>query len=126
MIEFKEEVTAEQVEDVYNRWSSLKGLCVRSDSQKPYITKQMAGRNISLEKLTGGFTHIFIEEFKNEQDRNYYLKKDPAHRDFGKIVEPLVKSAQSVQNDDDIYFDNKSWYGSRCRTLSEPADADYF
>ncbi|EED18979.1 conserved hypothetical protein [Talaromyces stipitatus ATCC 10500] len=94
MIEFKAEVTTEQIEDVYSRHLALKDLCVRSDSKKPYITNQMAGKDISVENLSGGFTHIFIEEFDNIEDRNYYLKEDSAHAEFGKVVENLVKSAQ--------------------------------
>lgn len=33
-----------------------------------------------------GLTHGFVVEFENEEDRDYYLNKDPAHLDFVKWV----------------------------------------
>ncbi|KAJ6118648.1 Major facilitator superfamily domain general substrate transporter [Penicillium samsonianum] len=42
----------------------------------------------------GGFTHVYVTQFDNEEDRDYYLRKDAAHEEFGKIVGPLFKSAQ--------------------------------
>ena len=32
----------------------------------------------------GGLTHGFVVEFASEEDREYYLTKDPAHLEFGK------------------------------------------
>ncbi|KAL4756990.1 Dabb family protein [Aspergillus foveolatus] len=94
MISFKEEVTAEQVEDVNSRFRALKDQCVRAESKTPYIADQMAGKDISVENLTGGFTHVYVTQFDNKEDRDYYLKEDAAHAEFGKIVGPLFKSAQ--------------------------------
>ncbi|KAJ6083212.1 Major facilitator superfamily domain general substrate transporter [Penicillium canescens] len=85
MISFKEEVTAEQVN---RRFRALKDQCVRAESKTPYITNQMAGKDISVENKTGGFTHVYVTQFDNEEDRDYY------HAEFGKIVGPLFKSAQ--------------------------------
>ncbi|KAK4870165.1 hypothetical protein LT330_005219 [Penicillium expansum] len=94
MISFKEEVTPEQVEGVNRLFLALKDQCVRAESETPYITSQMAGKDISVENKAGGFTHVYVTQFDNEEDRDYYLRKDAAHAEFGKIVGPLFESAQ--------------------------------
>ncbi|KAJ5518685.1 Major facilitator superfamily domain general substrate transporter [Penicillium expansum] len=104
MISFKEEVTPEQVEGVNRLFLALKDQCVRAESETPYITNQMAGKDISVENKAGyqvhlgiyrgGFTHVYVTQFDNEEDRDYYLRKDAAHAEFGKIVGPLFESAQ--------------------------------
>jgi hypothetical protein len=33
----------------------------------------------NLHTWKNGFTHAFISEFENEEDRKYYLEKDPEH-----------------------------------------------
>jgi hypothetical protein len=50
----------------------------------------------SVDRNKGGITHAFIEEFENEEDRKYYLEKDPAHLEFVKSVGGVVKRAQVV------------------------------
>lgn len=37
-------------------------------------------------------THGFVVEFENEEDRKYYLEKDPAHLAFVKSLDGLVNS----------------------------------
>jgi hypothetical protein len=41
-------------------------------------------------------THIFVSEFENEEDRAYYLEKDPAHLDFVKSLSTVVEITQVV------------------------------
>jgi len=48
------------------------------------------------EFLQGGITHAFVVEFDNEEDRKYYLEKDPAHLAFVKSIGAVVKKAQVV------------------------------
>lgn len=43
-----------------------------------------------------GITHVFISEFENEEDRQYYLKEDPAHLAFIKSVAGIVSKVQVV------------------------------
>lgn len=42
--------------------------------------------NIANPILQGPFTHGFVVEFETEQDRDYYVSKDPAHQDFIKFA----------------------------------------
>jgi hypothetical protein len=44
----------------------------------------------------GGITHGFVVEFDNEEDREYYLDKDPAHLSFKESVGALLDRAQVI------------------------------
>lgn len=37
-----------------------------------------------------------MEEFENEDDRKYYLEKDPAHKEFVKALGELVEKVQII------------------------------
>jgi Stress responsive A/B Barrel Domain len=39
-------------------------------------------------------THAFAVEFASEEDRDYYVRHDPAHLAFVKSVEAVVEKAQ--------------------------------
>lgn len=43
-----------------------------------------------------GFTHIFVSEFESEEDRAYYVNKDPAHLAFVKSLAGVVDKVQAV------------------------------
>ncbi|KAK6953335.1 hypothetical protein Daesc_005638 [Daldinia eschscholtzii] len=43
-----------------------------------------------------GMTHVFIFEFESEEDREYYLNKDPAHTEFATGVINLIEKLQAV------------------------------
>jgi hypothetical protein len=44
--------------------------------------------------VENGFTHAFVLEFENEEDRNFYVKQDEAHLAFVATLEGLVEKAQ--------------------------------
>jgi len=44
----------------------------------------------------GAFTHGFVSEFENEEDRKYYLEKDPAHLAFVKSLDGIVQNVRVV------------------------------
>lgn len=46
--------------------------------------------------MQGGITHAFVSEFDSEEDRRYYLEKDPAHLAFVKSISGVVSKAQVV------------------------------
>ena len=74
---------------------ALKTNCIHPDTGKPYIKASSGGVNNSIEGLADGFTHAFVVEFESVEDRDYYVKKDPAHAAFlkslgGVLVKPLV------------------------------------
>ena len=44
--------------------------------------------------VQNGFTHAFVVEFENEQDRDFYVKEDEAHLAFVASLEGLVDGVQ--------------------------------
>lgn len=46
--------------------------------------------------IQNGISHVFVSEFDNEEDRQYYLNKDPAHLAFVKSLGGVVEKVQSV------------------------------
>ncbi|RSH86979.1 hypothetical protein EHS25_003467 [Saitozyma podzolica] len=61
---------------------SLKDTCVRPTDAKPYISAIRGGRQSSKEGKDQGMDVVFILEFDNDEDLQYYLWKDPAHDAF--------------------------------------------
>jgi hypothetical protein len=50
-----------------------------------------------------GITHAFISEFENEQDRDYYVKEDPAHQAFVAFAGAFLEKAQVVDFNKDVF-----------------------
>ena len=46
-----------------------------------------------------GYSHGFVFEFLNPQDRNYYAFDDPAHDGFKAAVKPLADGVQVLDHD---------------------------
>jgi hypothetical protein len=49
-----------------------------------------------LTHIQGGITHVFVSEFENEEDRKYYLEKDPAHMAFLRALKDVVQTIRVV------------------------------
>lgn len=41
-------------------------------------------------------THAFVYGFENEDDRKYYLEKDPKHMELVSSIEDIVEKVQVV------------------------------
>lgn len=79
---FKETAAKDQIQQVEKAFADLK--------QKIKVIKSLEwGTNISPENLNKGFTHCWVLTFKNEQDRDIYLKH-PDHQAFGKMLGPVL------------------------------------
>lgn len=90
----------------------LKDKCIHPTTKKTYVKSYGGGRDNSPEgqqvvaiplldgrsaKLTrkqGGFTHGFVSEFGSDEDRKYYLEKDPAHLDFVASLKDIVQNVR--------------------------------
>ncbi|KAG5953065.1 hypothetical protein E4U53_007033 [Claviceps sorghi] len=92
-IGFKEDATSEAIAQCCQELLDLKHRCILASSQKPYIVSSKGGKDMSIENLSNGFTHVFVVEFASVADRDYYVKEDEAHRSF---VEKWVTSADGV------------------------------
>lgn len=81
---------------VCDKMLALRDQCIHPQTQKPYVKMGIGGRDNSPEGLQGGITHAFVSEFENEQDREYYLHKDPAHLAFVSGLDGIVSKAQVI------------------------------
>jgi hypothetical protein len=79
---FKDTASAQDIDKVVQAFAALK-------KQIPAIVDFEWGLNNSPEKHNKGCTHVFTLTFKSEKDRNAYLV-DPAHKEFGKLVGPVL------------------------------------
>ncbi|KAI9841863.1 MAG: hypothetical protein M1837_000333 [Sclerophora amabilis] len=96
MFEFKPGTSPETVKDVCDRMLALKEQCILPTTNKPYIKTSVGGRDNSPEGMQHGLTHAFVVEFANEEDRNHYVDKDPAHLDFVKSIGGVIATAQVI------------------------------
>ncbi|TKA74774.1 hypothetical protein B0A55_03863 [Friedmanniomyces simplex] len=96
LFEFKPTIGHEKVADVCKRMLALPQKCLHPNSQQPYVKGYGGGRDTSLEGLQGAFSHGFVSEFQSEEDRKYYLEKDPAHLEFVASLDGLVENVQVV------------------------------
>ncbi|OCL09562.1 hypothetical protein AOQ84DRAFT_18479 [Glonium stellatum] len=96
LFEFKPTTTHQVVEDVCKRMLALREKCLHPSTQKPYLKSSAGGRDNSPEGHQGGFSHGFVVEFENNEDRKYYLEKDPEHLAFVKSLEGVVQNVRVV------------------------------
>lgn len=79
---FKDSATKEDIRKVEEAFRALK-------SKVPQIKKLVWGLNNSPEGLNKGCTHAWVLTFASEADRDAYLVH-PDHKEFGKLVGPLL------------------------------------
>ncbi|OCK75386.1 stress responsive A/B barrel domain protein [Lepidopterella palustris CBS 459.81] len=96
LFEFKPTTSHKQVEDVCKRMLELQHNCIHPTTQKPYINSVVGGRDNSPEGHQGGFSHGFVCQFENEEDREYYVKKDPMHLAFVKSLDGILQNVRVV------------------------------
>jgi len=97
LFEFKPSVEMEVIHDVCRRMLALRHKCISPATNKPYILDNSGGRDNSPEgHQVGGFSHAFVSHFASHEDREYYLKKDPAHLEFVKSLENIIQNVRVV------------------------------
>jgi hypothetical protein len=94
LFEFKADASAEKVTETCNNFLGLRDKCLHPTSTKPYIKSVVGGKDNSPEGAQGGLTHGFVVEFESAEDRDYYVKKDPVHREFAASVGELVQQVR--------------------------------
>ncbi|KFY59675.1 hypothetical protein V496_05580 [Pseudogymnoascus sp. VKM F-4515 (FW-2607)] len=82
LLKFKPTTNPEAVQRLSEQVVALKDTCVHPETNKPYIILGKGGINNSPEKHSAGLTHGYILEFKDDEDRDYFLDKDPSHKAF--------------------------------------------
>ncbi|KAF7526196.1 hypothetical protein G7054_g10854 [Neopestalotiopsis clavispora] len=93
---FKSLVPLEEVKAACDRMVALRTGCKHPDTGVEYVKTSVGGVNNSPENFANGFTHAFISQFDNEEDRAYYLEKDPAHLAFVKSIGDIIDKVQVI------------------------------
>lgn len=96
MFAFKPLAPPEDIQKVCDAMLALKDNCVHPETKKPYVKTGKGGKDNSPEGRQNGISHVFVSEFENEKDREYYLNQDPAHLAFVKSLDGVVAKAQVV------------------------------
>jgi hypothetical protein len=82
MFKFKDSATPEQIKKVEDAFRAL-------PSKIPQVAGFEWGTDESPEHLAQGFTHCYFLTFRNQADRDTYLKH-PAHKAFGQVLHPYL------------------------------------
>ncbi|KAM0519609.1 hypothetical protein ACHAPE_003788 [Trichoderma viride] len=91
LIAFKPEADAEAVKKVCSGVLALKDNCLTADTKTPYIKSITGGINSSSEGFSSGYSYGFVVEFNSAEDRDYYVKKDNAHRSLVNGALPVIQ-----------------------------------
>lgn len=76
---------------------ALKDNCIHPDTNRPYMKMSVGGTDpYPQDHQEDGFTHAFISEFENPEDRKYFSESDPAHMAFIASMEGIVEKRQVV------------------------------
>ncbi|CZT16712.1 uncharacterized protein RCC_02547 [Ramularia collo-cygni] len=94
MFQFKPSISTTQIHNICTNMLSLSQKCLHPESQQPYVKSYGGGKDTSPEGLQGGLTHAFISEFQSEEDRTYYLQRDPAHLAFVASLDGVVEQVR--------------------------------
>lgn len=49
-------------------------------------------------------SHAFVVQFSSDEDRDYYVNKDPAHFAFKQAAEPFIEKAVVVDFQNDVFM----------------------
>lgn len=80
LVKFKDTATPDDIKKVEDAFRALR-------EKIPVVESLEWGTNVSPEKMNQGFTHCFFLTFRNEKDRDVYLKH-PEHKAFGGVLGP--------------------------------------
>jgi len=79
---FKTAATEKQVKEVVDAFAAL-------PSKIDTIIDFEMGTDVSVEKLSAGYTHGFVVTFADEKGREIYLPH-PKHKEFVTLVKPVI------------------------------------
>ncbi|KAL1736936.1 hypothetical protein EV714DRAFT_279438 [Schizophyllum commune] len=90
------------VKTVFDGILNLKPTCVKPDG-KTYIRSIKGGKQNSKEGADKGIKWVFIVEFENEEDRDYYVHTDPVHAALAKTLISQVADIAVLDFTEDVF-----------------------
>ncbi|KAL7807117.1 dabb domain-containing protein [Trichoderma aethiopicum] len=103
LFQIRADAKPEDVKAACDRFLALKDNCIHPTTNTPYIASLKGGQDNSPEGLQNGITHGFVVEFNSAEDRDYYVRTDPAHQAFVKSIGGLVEKAIVVDFSNGVY-----------------------
>ncbi|KAI8408154.1 hypothetical protein FOFC_11088, partial [Fusarium oxysporum] len=103
LFQFKDDVDQKDIRKTCDDFLQLKDQCIHPTSNKPYILSLQGGKDNSPEGMQNGITHGFVATFESAEDRDYYVKTDPAHQTFIANVGGLLEKAIVVDFTNGVY-----------------------
>ncbi|CAA0834877.1 Probable protein Pop3 [Striga hermonthica] len=88
LAKFKEEVSEQMIEECIKQYANLVNLI-------PSMKSFAWGKDVSVENLNQGFTHVFESTFESTQGIAEYLAH-PDHEAYGIILRPLLENVITV------------------------------
>ncbi|ODQ50635.1 hypothetical protein SAICODRAFT_67460 [Saitoella complicata NRRL Y-17804] len=83
------------IQRICTAFQALKQNCLHPQTHKPYILSLTGGLNNSPEvHHSGGLTHGWVVKFENQEDRDWYVERDPAHTEFKGMLEGVVEGVR--------------------------------
>lgn len=108
---------------ITSKFFGLKKACVHPDTRRPYILSITGGKDTSIEglqvhtrdsgfvviqasdaQLQNGMSHAFILRFSSNEERDYYVKEDPAHKAFKDAAAAVVEKTIVVDFQEGVFF----------------------
>ncbi|KAK4665013.1 uncharacterized protein QC763_509730 [Podospora pseudopauciseta] len=96
MFSFKPLATPEEVQEVCDKLLALKDTCLHPETNRPYMKNIIGGVNTHMSDAQDRVTHAFVSEFDSDEDREYYLKTDPAYAAFWEGAKGIVEKTEVV------------------------------
>ncbi|KAF3007883.1 hypothetical protein E8E13_010964 [Curvularia kusanoi] len=104
LFQFKETATSFAIKEITSRFFGLKKSCVHPDTHRPYILSITGGIDTSIEGLQNDISHAFILKFSSSEERDYYVKSDPAHQAFKEAAATVVEKTIVVDFQEGVFF----------------------
>ncbi|KAL1744245.1 hypothetical protein HDZ31DRAFT_82840 [Schizophyllum fasciatum] len=82
-------LSPEEQKSTFDAIFKLQSTCARPDGTL-YIRSIKGGKQNSKEGMDKGIEWVFVVEFENEKDRDYYVEADPVHAALGSSLKTKV------------------------------------
>ncbi|KAF2117585.1 stress responsive A/B barrel domain-containing protein [Lophiotrema nucula] len=104
LFQFKKGTNQVTIKEINSKLLALKKSCIHPGTHLPYIVSITGGKDISIESKQDGFTHAFILRFYSKEDRNYYVEKDPAHKQFKDAAASVIEKVQVLDFQEGVFY----------------------
>ncbi|XPS77724.1 hypothetical protein M3J09_009751 [Ascochyta lentis] len=103
LFKFKETASGIAIKEITSKFFGLKKACIHPETRRPYVLSITGGKDTSIEDLQNGMSHAFILRFNSNEERDYYVKEDPAHQAFKDTAAAVVENTIVVDFQEGVF-----------------------